>query len=216
MKNDYGTGPDKISIPPTLLFSLFGDHPDVRKSATSDFKFAGDKIYLVGESKQELGASELAFMMTEEGQTAGVGGHVPLLPHPEKNLSTYRALSQCIREGLVRTAHDCSEGGLAVTLAEMCIGGRIGAHVDIDGTGDADVWGRMWGESLGRIVVAVSPEHEHEFLRSMKGHPTTVLGVVLQEPHLTVADGDDTLISMDVETMATAWKGTLDLTGGMA
>ena len=216
MKNDYGTGPDKISIPPTLLFSLFGDHPDVRKSATSDFKFAGDKIYLVGESKQELGASELAFMMTEEGQTAGVGGHVPLLPHPEKNLSTYRAISRCIREGLVRTAHDCSEGGLAVTLAEMCIGGRIGAHVDIDGTGEADVWGRMWGESLARIVVAVSPEHEHEFLRSMKGHPTTVLGVVRQEPHLTVVDGDDTLISMDVESMALAWKGTLDLTGGMA
>ena len=50
--NDYGTGSDKISIPPTLLFSLFGDHPDVRKSATSDFKFDGDKIYLVGESKQ--------------------------------------------------------------------------------------------------------------------------------------------------------------------
>jgi phosphoribosylformylglycinamidine synthase len=216
MKNDYGTGPDKISIPPTLLFSLFGDHPDVRKSATSDFKFAGDKIYLVGESKQELGASELAFMMTEEGQTAGVGGQVPLLPHPEKNLSTYRALSRCIREGLVRTAHDCSEGGLAVSLAEMCIGGRIGAHVDIDGTGDADVWARMWGESLGRIVVAVSPDHEPEFLRSMKGHPTTVLGVVRQEPHLTVVDGDDTLISMDVESMALAWKGTLDLTGGMA
>ena len=103
----------------------------MRKSATSDFKFAGDKIYLVGESKQELGASELAFMMTEEGQTAGVGGHVPLLPHPEKNLSTYRALSQCIREGLVRTAHDCSEGGLAVSLAEMCIGGRIGVMLTL-------------------------------------------------------------------------------------
>ena len=107
-------------------------------------------------------------------------------------------------------------GGLAVSLAEMCIGGRIGAHVDIDGTGDADVWGRMWGESLGRIVVAVSPDHEQEFLRSMKGHPTTGLGVVRQEPHLTVVDGDDTLVSMDVESMATAWKGTLDLTGGMA
>ena len=110
MKNDYGTGPDKISIPPTLLFSLFGDHPDVRKTATSDFKFAGDKIYLVGESKQELGASELAFMMTENGQAGGVGGHVPLLPHPEQNLATYRTLSQTIRAGLVRTAHDCSEG----------------------------------------------------------------------------------------------------------
>ncbi len=188
----------------------------MRKSATSDFKFDGDKIYLVGESKQELGASELAFMLKEEGQTDGVGGHVPLLPHPEKNLSTYRALSGCIRDGLVRTAHDCSEGGLAVSLAEMCIGGRIGAQVDIDGTGEADVWGRMWGESLGRIVVAVAPEHESAFLASMKGHPTTVLGTVVSEPHLTVVDGDTALVSLDVETMATAWKGTLDLTGGVA
>ena len=97
MKNDYGSGPDKISIPPTLLFSLFGDHPDVRKTATSDFKFAGDRIYLVGSSKQELGASELAFMLTESGEAAGVGGDVPRLLDPEENLNTYRSLSACIR-----------------------------------------------------------------------------------------------------------------------
>ena len=215
MKNDYGTGPDKISIPPTLLFSLFGDHPDVRKSATSDFKFDGDKIYLVGESKQELGASELAFMMTENGQAKGVGGHVPLLPHPEQNLATYRALSQSIRAGLVRTAHDCSEGGLAVALAEMCIGGRTGASVDIDGTGSGDVWGRLWGESLGRIIVAVSPEHEDAFLSAMKGHPTTVLGTVSTSSSLIITDGDDELVDLDVATMAGLWKGTLDLTGGV-
>lgn len=215
MKNDYGTGPEKISIPPTLLFSLFGDHPDVRKSATSDFKFPGDKIYLVGESKQELGASELAFMMTEDGRATGVGGHVPLLPNPEQNLSTYRALSQSIRAGLVRTAHDCSEGGLAVALAEMCIGGRMGALVDIDGTGTGDVWGRLWGESLGRIVVAVPPEHERAFLSAMTGHPTTVLGTVTATTDLVINDGDDALVKADVEAMASVWKGTLDLTGGV-
>lgn len=214
MKNDYGTGPDKISIPPTLLFSLFGDHPDVRKSATSDFKTAGDKIYLVGQSKQELGAAELAFMLTESGRAEGVGGNVPLLPHPEQNLATYRALSQTIRDGLVRTAHDCSEGGLAVAIAEMCIGGRIGATVDIDGTGPGDVWGRLWGESLGRIVVAVPAEHEAAFLSAMKGHPTTVLGEVTDGNAMTITDGDDDLIGLDVDTMAALWKGTLDLTGG--
>ncbi|DAC23470.1 MAG TPA: phosphoribosylformylglycinamidine synthase, partial [Candidatus Poseidoniales archaeon] len=216
MKNDYGTGEHKISIPPTLLFSLFGDHPDVRKSATSDFKFSGDKIYLVGSSKQELGASELAYMMVESGRAAGIGGQVPQLPHPEQNLATYRALSTSIRAGWVRTAHDCSEGGLAIALAEMCIGGRIGATVDIDGSGEADVWGRLWGESLGRFVVAVSPQHEASFLAAMKGHPTTVLGQVVDDDVLTITDGDDALISMDVGTMATVWKGTLDLTGGVA
>ena len=216
MKNDYGSGPEKISIPPTLLFSLFGDHPDVRQTATSDFKFSGDRIYLVGTSNQELGASELAFMMTESGQVDGIGGRVPQLPHPEQNLAMYRSLSTAIRAGIVRTAHDCSEGGLAVALAEMCIGGRLGASVDIDGTGDGDVWGRLWGESLGRFVVAVSPDNEAAFLAAMKGHPTTVLGTVDNTAHLSIMDGDDPLVHMHVDAMATAWKGTLDLTGGMA
>ena len=214
MKNDYGTGPGKISIPPTLLFSLFGDHPDVRKSATSDFKHAGDRVYLVGTSNQELGASELAYMLKEEGVSNGIGGEVPRLPHPEQNLNTYRALSAAIRNGWVRTAHDCSEGGLAVAVAEMCIGGRVGAWIDIDGTGAGDMWGRLWGESLARIVVAVPAEHERSFLDAMKGHTTTVLGHVTESPHLEVVDGEASLISSDVGALVEAWKGTLDLTGG--
>lgn len=216
MKNDYGTGPEKISIPPTLLFSLFGDHPDVRQTATSDFKRSGDKIYLVGTSNQELGASELAFMMTEANQADGIGGQVPQLLHPEHNLNMYRSLAAAIRSGYVRTAHDCSEGGLAVSLAEMCIGGRLGASVDIDGTGEGDVWGRLWGESLGRFVVAVSQEQEAAFLAAMKGYPTTVLGSVNDTGFLRITDGDDPLVNMEVEVMTDAWKGTLDLTGGTA
>jgi phosphoribosylformylglycinamidine synthase len=216
MKNDYGSGPEKISIPPTLLFSLFGDHPDVRFSATSDFKHAGDRIYLVGSSAQEMGACELAYMMQENGLAEGIGGEVPQLLHPEKNLVTYRALSETIRQGWVRTAHDCSEGGLAVALAEMCIGGRVGASVDIDGTGEGDLWGRLWGESLGRIIVAVAPENESNFLAAMKGHLTTFLGSVSTGDLLSIVDGDDVLVSSPVDALVAAWKGTLDLTGGVA
>jgi len=216
MKNDYGSGKEKISIPPTLLFSLFGDHPDVRNSATSDFKDAGDRIYLVGNSQQELGASELSFMMRERNSDNGIGGNVPLLLHPEKNLATYRQLSRTIHQGWVKTSHDCSEGGLAVALAEMCIGGRIGASIDIDGTGNGDLWARLWGESLGRIVVAVKPEHELDFLATMKGHPTTILGEVTASSILEMVDGETALISSDVNALADAWKGTLDMTGGVA
>lgn len=216
MKNDYGSGPDKISIPPTLLFSLFGDHPDVRFSATSDFKRAGDRIYLVGTSHQELGASEIAYMLSERGEAEGIGGEVPQLLDPASNLNTYRQLSTAIHKGFVKTAHDCSEGGIAVALAEMCIGGRIGAEVDIDGTGTGDVWGRLWGESLGRIIVAVPEANESDFLALMKGHPTTILGTVTDASALIITDGEDHLLKSDVERMAEAWKGTLDMTGGVA
>ena len=215
MKNDYGTGEKKISIPPTLLFSLFGDQPDVRYTATSDFKNAGDKVYLVGRSHNELGASEIAFMMKESGHATGIGGIPPQLPNPERNLNTYRALSTAIQSGLIQTAHDCSEGGVGVAVAEMCIGGRIGATIDLDGTGDEHLWARMWGESLGRFIVAVAPEKEQEFTTWMAGHPITVLGEVVEEPILTITDGYTEIASTNVEAMVTSWQSTLDMTGGV-
>jgi phosphoribosylformylglycinamidine synthase len=216
MKNDYGKGPDKISIPPTLLFSLFGDHPDVRNSATSDLKHPGDKLYLVGESLEELGASELAFMMAENGQAAGIGGNVPSLTDPERLFSSYRALSKAINSGVVKTAHDCSEGGVGVALAEMCIGGRIGAKIDIDGTGNSSTWARLYGESLGRIIIAVSPQNNTKFLELMAGHTTTLLGEVEATSQLSIVDGFDELVSIEVNELVTSWQGTLDLTGGVA
>ena len=102
-----------------------------------------------------------------------------------------------------------------MAVSEMCIGGRLGATIDIDGTGEGDVWGRLWGESLGRIVVAVPKNHEPSFLDSMKGHAITVLGEVNTTKTLEILDGVDELISLPVDQLVTAWKGTLDLTGGV-
>ena len=213
MKNDYGSGENKISIPPTLLFSLFGNHPDVRYTTTSDLK-PGESLYLVGESKQELGASEIAFMLKESGEANGIGGQVPQLPHPEKNLESYKALTKAIQSGIVRTAHDCSEGGVAVAVAEMCIGGRCGAAIDVDGPGEADLWGRLWGESLGRIIVGVKQQHRAEFLSIMKGNPLTYMGETTDGDAMSIWDGDDLIIEANVEEMLSAWKGSLDMTGG--
>jgi phosphoribosylformylglycinamidine synthase len=214
MKNDYGKGANKISIPPTLLFSLFGDHPDVRNTATSDFKSPGDRIYLVGESLNELGASEVSFMLKENGICDGIGGTVPNLDNPEKLFNSYIALSKAINSGLVKTAHDCSEGGVGVAVAEMCIGGRTGASIDLDGTGDESLWARLWGESLGRIIIAVSPENEKQFLDIMSGNITTYLGEVTESKLLNISDGYEPLISAEIQQMVNSWQSTLDMTGG--
>jgi phosphoribosylformylglycinamidine synthase len=213
MKNDYGKGENKISIPPTLLFSLFGDHPDVRYTATSDLKEHGERLYLVGNSRDELGASEISFMLSEENESIGIGGNVPKLETPEENLSTYRALSKSIRSGLVKTSHDCSEGGVAVAIAEMCIGGRIGAIIDVDGTGDDSLWARLWGESLGRFIVGVKPENEADWLKSMSGHGITYLGETIQQENLIIRDGFDDIINLKVSNMVDSWQNTLDMTG---
>ena len=213
MKNDYGTGENKISIPPTLLFSLFGNHHDVRYTTTSDLK-PGESIYLIGETKQELGASEISYMLTESDEADGIGGNVPRLPHPEVNLQSYKALTGAIQTGLVRTAHDCSEGGVAVAMAEMCIGGRCGAAIDIDGPGDADTWGRLWGESLGRILVGVRQENREDFLKQMKGTNLTYMGETTDSDSLVIYDGDIMLINSNIDDMVNSWKGSLDMTGG--
>ncbi|MDP6870088.1 MAG: AIR synthase-related protein [Candidatus Poseidoniaceae archaeon] len=213
MKNDYGTGENKISIPPTLLFSLFGNHPDVRYTTTSDLK-PGESIYLLGESKQELGASEISFMLKESNEANGIGGTVPQLPYPEINLASYKSLTKAIQNGLIRTAHDCSEGGVAIAIAEMCIGGRCGAEIDIDGPGNADLWGRLWGESLGRIIVGVKQENRERFLAMMKGHNLTYMGETTDGDNLLIWDGDELIIEANTEEMASVWKNSLDMTGG--
>ena len=215
MKNDYGVWPNKISIPPTMLFSLFGNHIDVRNTATSNFKQHGQRIYLVGNSKDELGASEIAYHLTEKNLAEGIGGNVPRLPEPERQLDIYRRLSKTIQDGLIRTAHDCSEGGLAVAVAEMCIGGRLGAIIDIDGIGEGDSFSRLWSESLGRIIVAVDSEHEMQFIEAMSDADIHLIGMVTDTQNLIIEDGYDELIQADVAGLTKSWKEALDMTGGV-
>ena len=213
MKNDYGVWPNKISIPPTMLFSLFGNQPDVRKTATSNFKKHGERIYLVGSTYDELGASEVAFHLKQRGDSVGIGGQVPRLENPSEQLEIYRKLTKTIHEGIVRTAHDCSEGGLAVALAEMCIGGRCGAIIDIDGIGPGDSFSRLWSESLGRIVVSVESEHELAFVEKMSGADLHLIGMVTDTPMLVIEDGYDTIIETGVDDLTHSWKHALDMTG---
>ena len=218
MKNDYGSGADKISIPPTMLFSLFGDHPDVRMTATSDLKREGERLYLFGRTRQELGASEVACMMAESGEAAGIGGAVPSVDDPVAQREAYAALSSLIQRGLIRTAHDCSDGGLGVALAEMCIGGRRGAMIDLDGLGldGADTFAQLWGESHGRIVIGVEARHEAEVCDALEQHGLTLIGLVVGNGRLVVEDGFDLLIDVAVDAMVDAWKGPLALPVGGA
>ena len=136
MKNDVTMHGEKISVPPTLLFSLIGNHNDVRKAVSSDFKHIDDHIFLLGETHQELGASELAYMFRDEC-SGGIGGRVPTID-ADRNLAMYRALTEAMSQGLVASAHDCSDGGLAVALAECCFGSGTGATVDVSQLGAND------------------------------------------------------------------------------
>jgi phosphoribosylformylglycinamidine synthase II/phosphoribosylformylglycinamidine synthase I len=111
----------KHAIPGTLLISAVGIVPDVLKTVTMDFKAAENFVYLLGETRNELGSSHYAM-------NAGLPGGA--IPQPFENpLERYQALHRAISGGLVQSAHDCSEGGLAVALAEMSLAGRLGLSV---------------------------------------------------------------------------------------
>ena len=211
MKNDAMLGGEKISVPPTLLFSLLGNHHDVRKAVSSDFKKPGDAIFLVGQTHQELGASELSYMLRDDG-AGGIGGTVPEID-PERNMAAYRALTTAMSRELVASAHDCSDGGLAVALAECCFGSDSGAKVDIaplwTDCDNLDTWGALFGESLGRILVSTSPDDRETFEKSMEGVTCHYIGDVSEGDDISFSREGDAILSASMKELRESWKGTL-------
>ena len=214
MKNDATLDGEKISVPPTLLFSLIGNHLDVRKAVSSDFKEVGDMIYLVGETHQELGASELAFMFRDESKgQSGIGGRVPQID-TSRNLSLYRSLTNAMSNELISSAHDCSDAGLAAAVAECCFGSDSGADLDISDLFNSDAnldnWGALFGESLGRILVSIKPENSQLFEKFMEGHECNYLGKVNSDDNIRIIKSKKLVLSASISQLRNSWKGTLN------
>ena len=115
---------------------------------------------------------------------------------------------------MIRSAHDCSDGGLSVSLAESCFGFRGGADIDVSeillSDDKLDEWGALFGESLGRIIVTVSPERAMEFEKKMEGHATYKLGKTTSKREIKISAHGKTILKCEVDSLKSAWKGTLD------
>ncbi len=212
MKNDYTGGGVKISIPPTVLFSVLGYQPDIKKSVTTDFKQAGDKIYLLGLTAKELGGSEAMRELKLAGKLAPEALQAPKVDAASAK-KRYEALFTAIHSGLVTACHDLSDGGLAVALAEMALGGRLGADVDIANAQQAEALTPaelLYSESASRLLVSVKPENAARFEALFKGQSFALLGQVTEQPRLVLRSGGNQLVAEDVEGLAKAFKGTLN------
>ena len=188
-------------IPGTLLISAIGIVPDMRRTCTSHLKRPQNRLYLLGETRDELGGSLLHHLLDWDG------GDPPTMP--DAPLARYRALHAAIRAGLVQSCHDLSEGGLAVALAEMCIGGRLGAAVDIAAIQEAPASGplvALFGESNGRLLLEVSPADADALEARFAGLPLRPLGAVTASARLIVAQGIDRLVDLPVDDLVAAWK----------
>jgi phosphoribosylformylglycinamidine synthase len=192
MKNDFrgkdGRGMDiNISCLPTLMVTAMAKVP-MGASTGSAFRTAGDLIYVLGtEGTQGLAGSEYAYAF----EVADDNG--PAID-PAKNLALYRALHSALKQNLVRSAHDVSEGGLLVAVAESMLAGRLGAALEINT--DAAT---LFGEAPGRIVVSVSPAQKAAFEKTVPA--ATQIGTVAATGKLALKD---TEISLD--DILTAWK----------
>lgn len=178
LNNEY-TGGDgrKHAIPGTLLISALGIVPDVTQTVTMDWKQAGNHLFIVGDTRAELGGSHYQ----------QVGGKVQpqhnVVPRPVKNaLDRMRALHQAIRAGLVQACHDLSEGGLAVALAEMAVAGSLGAEIVLDSVPCQEKpiseEAILFSETLSRFLVEVRPEDAPRFEAIMAGHPHNCIGIL--------------------------------------
>ena len=203
-KNDSTRGGKKISIPPTLLISSLGQIDDVNKAVTMPLKDAGDVIYVIGETRNELGASAYYRLLAEEqGVPENYGGTVPSVDG-ETALKIYTAMNKATDAGLLKSATTPSKGGLAVSLALMCIGGQLGAEIDLSGIGqDADA--ALFSESNSRFVVSVAPEKAAELEALFAGLPIQKIGVSTVGGKLAIKDA----VSVGIDSLVGPFKATL-------
>ena len=191
---DGQKNPVKISIPPTLLISAISVIPDLFKTVSPEFKNNNDVIYLLGETHDELGASEYYKLLAKQEGNKAIGNNVPKV-NLEKNLKTYLALEKAIQKELVTSSLSVHAGGLGIALAKACVGGNIGCNVSIKNlsvnnnkvsTLSSDL--KLFSESQGRILLSVSPKNVREFEKTIKQIPYTKLGKVINDEKVIVTD----------------------------
>ncbi len=186
------------AIYPTPIIGMIGLLKKIEHATTAAFKDEGDVIILLGETRDEIGGSE--FLKTIYNLKTG--------KIPEINLELEKRVQKTclegIQKGIIKSAQDCSEGGLATALAECCISGEIGAHIKIDS--DLSASSLLFAESQSRIIVTVN-EKEVDKLKNIIAKyniPFTELGQITGEKLII-----NNLIDLNLEEMKEKWQESI-------
>lgn len=206
MKNDYSMSGIRISVPPTLLITVCGFSKEAKNGITTDFKNSGDLIYILGKTYDELSGSEYY------SHKESIGSSHPKV-NLEENLKLYKKFHHAINKQIIQSAHDCSDGGLAVALAECAIGGRLGCTVNLNkvpkegGMRDDKT---LFSESAGRFIVSIKAKHKSEFENLMSGCEFAKIGEVISGTRFFVQGSQDSVkIDSDVLELEKSFKKTL-------
>jgi len=205
--NEYTHKGKSMAIPGTLLISAIGIIDDIEGCVTMDFKKAGNSIYVIGTTFDELGAS---IYLENSGQ---LGLQAPRVNF-KTAVKTYRAVEAATKAGLIASLHDCSEGGVAVALAEMAFAGGLGATVLLKKLPYKGIQRRddiiLFSESNSRFLAEVSLGSEKALAKIFKGISFAKIGTVEASPEIVVYGlHDQPVINARVDELKEIWKAPL-------
>ncbi len=197
----------EISIPPTLLISAIGVIKDVRKTVSPEFKNAGDFIYLLGETYDELGASEYYKLLAKMEKNNAIGNNVPKVDL-KKNLKTYLVLEEVIQKELINSSLSLTSGGLAIALAKASLGGMLGCKINLEAeppkgsSASRSIDITLFSESQGRILVTVAPKNISKFEKAVKRIAYKKIGQVYSDDKFIITDlGNKKIIEASVKKL---------------
>ena len=216
LNNEYRAGKQRLPVIPTLLISAFGTIDDAAQTIDMSLKAPGNLLYLIGATHDELAGSHYAMLL----ERAPFEAQFPRTGVPQVNFAparaTMKALGEAIRAGLVCSCHDLSEGGLAVTAAEMALAGQRGLSIDLARAphdlpqNDALAATLLFSESASRFLAEIAPEQQATFERFLNERGVMAfacIGNVQQSGRLQMTYHDKTFIDLPVSSLQQAWTG---------
>ncbi len=199
---DEKGNPIKISVPPTLLISSIGLIEDVFKTISIDIKFPGDLVYILGETKDELGGSEY-FAMNES-----IGNNIPKV-EAQRNKKLYQNFYKASQKQLISSAISITRGGLGVALTKTALAGKLGVEVSLDklpGQVSRNDFA-LFSESQGRILATINPQNKREFGKIMKGNPIKQIGQIINNQQLIINGlENEIIINLSLKKIEKAYK----------
>lgn len=209
MERDYKsteTGEDVyVKAKTELLMSGLGVIPDDSTLTTCDFKLPGDVVYVVGDTRDELGASEFYLMHDETGKNV-----------PKSDLQEikerYLAMTDVIKQGIVHSSHYLGKGGLGFALANSSIAGDLGVEVNLDPTikgGVVDRVKQLFSETTGRFLVTVHHSQQEAFEKAMQGQYVERIGNVRADSQFNISYNGKEIVKTDVNTIRKENKGKI-------
>jgi phosphoribosylformylglycinamidine synthase len=202
LQGDYGET-HKVSALETLQFSATSIVKNIEKCITMDSKMAGDLVYILGMTRNELGGSEYY------EHFGYVGLNVPKVD-PKAFAILYKALAHAIDKELVASAHGIYRGGLGIHLALVAMGGNLGMEIDLGAVPTEQVERDdvvLFSESAGRFIVTIDPENQQAFEEIFKALDFAYIGTVTQKNRFAIKGiGGQTLVDIPLQDLKTYWK----------